>query len=56
MEEVRAPINNSLNEEVKAKLTPKYYVVSPSYQLPKIHKENYPLIPIVNTMAPPQTN
>jgi hypothetical protein len=32
MKEVIVPINNSLNEEVKAKITPKYYVVSPSYQ------------------------
>lgn len=45
--------SSSLDNEVKEKLIPKNCVTSQIYGLPKVHKDNVPLRPIVNTIGSP---
>jgi hypothetical protein len=52
IKEVSRVINeSSLDEVLKKKLTPKNCLVPRIYGLPKIHKDNIPLRPIVNTIG-----
>ena len=44
---------SSLNEETKKKITPKNVIMPRIYGLPKIHKIDIPLRPIVNTIGSP---
>jgi hypothetical protein len=54
MKEVSLAIkNSSLDMDIKEKLLPKNPIIPRIYGLPKVHKENMPLRPIVNTIGSP---
>jgi hypothetical protein len=54
IKEVSWVINeSSLDEGLKKKLTPRNCLVPQVYGLPKIHKDNIPLRPILNTIGSP---
>ena len=45
--------NSALNDDTRDKLIPKNTIFPRIYGAPKIHKENVPLKPIVNTIGSP---
>jgi hypothetical protein len=54
IKQVKNAINNSnLDERTKKRLTPSNEITPRIYGLPKIHKEDIPLRPIVNTIGSP---
>jgi hypothetical protein len=45
--------SSSLEDNIKNKIIPKNLVIPRIYGIPKIHKEGFPVSPIVNTIGSP---